>query len=289
MIVAVTGDLTAAAEPPAYEAMYNFLTGSVAVSGRYHLGLGLSQLHNRFCVVPGNHDVWLRADPFSKWSEYADRRDLYATYFSEPLPDVRSLVVNGRSITLYTMDSNRLAHTVDIANLENALGRGKVGTPQINGLNALHASLLEGRQSVGEPGYDYASSLKIAMLHHHLALPADTPRGWRQMLLELVDAEDVLHLLHGIDVRLVLCGHQHRSYRLHDLKAPAFSGEPLVLSCAESVTQCKCQENSFQFYKFFAEGDKRYTVQTVTYTANPSQDRWLFAPTADARFQLGGH
>lgn len=276
LIVVVTGDMTTTAEPPAYEAVNNYLRDLPFVSSKLRVGLNLDKFRDRMYIVPGNHDVWLYGGFFTRWKRYTDRRDQYFKYFPERLPDAFPLVINGTSITLYTIDTNRVKRRINPFNFTNVLGRGEVGDEQIGELLALHTSLSR-RRSKGLPeGFDYDSSLKIALMHHHLALPSSIPDSLQQKFLKLEDAPAVLHQLCGIGVRLVLCGHQHFPYQISDLQGEDNSGQSLFLSCAGSTSQLGCAKNSFYVYEITDKKDGTYQLNVLLYTADAENHNYRF-------------
>jgi 3',5'-cyclic AMP phosphodiesterase CpdA len=250
VIVVITGDLTTAAEPPAYEILTTYLFGKVWISGNKKVGLGLHdefKLGDRVLVVPGNHDAWLRltglARRLTRWKQHSDRRQLFRDYFGLQ-PQVVPLVVNGVSFVFYLLDSNELlATTLNPFNARNALGRGRVGKAQIGKMLAMHNQLANGNVA-GPAGFDFKSAVRIGVLHHHPAVPDGLPGKVEQRLLRLQDAGDVTALFHEqLKTHLVLCGHQHFPYLYPD---PA-KGTPW-LSCAGTATQHESRVNSFKLY-----------------------------------------
>jgi predicted MPP superfamily phosphohydrolase len=197
LIVAITGDMTTAAEPPAYESVNNYLRDYPFVSSILQVGLRLQAIQNRIYFVPGNHDMWVYGNWFTRWKGNADRKDQYERYFPEKLPNAYPIVINGISITIFTIDSNRLVK-LNPFNFLNALGRGEVGKSQIADIQTLHMKLLDGTFPNTPKDFDYRSSLKIALMHHHLALPSDIPTSIEQDILKLGDAQSVSTLLSAL-------------------------------------------------------------------------------------------
>jgi 3',5'-cyclic AMP phosphodiesterase CpdA len=276
LIVAVTGDMTTAAEPPAYESVNNYIRDNPFVASDHRIGLRLSEKLTRIYFVPGNHDMWLYGSLLTRWKNNPDRRDQYCRYFPERLPNAYPLVVNGLSITIFTLDTNRVTK-VNWFNFKNVLGRGEVGKAQIADLNMLDNELTTKKSKVPE-GFDYEGSLKIALMHHHLALPANIPDDLEQKFLQLEDAELVTNALCNIGIDLVLCGHQHFPYQIPELTSSSQTGHKIFLSCAGSATQLQCACNSFTTYEI-RKRDVGFSLHLNAYKADAS---------VDARFRTDG-
>ncbi|MEK6374134.1 MAG: metallophosphoesterase [Acidobacteriota bacterium] len=263
VIVVITGDLTTAAEPPAYELLTTYLFGKVWISENKRVGLGLHDefhLQDRVFVVPGNHDAWLRFSGIlrrlTRWRQHFDRRQLFRDYFGMQ-PQVKPLVVNGVSFVFYLLDSNELvAGGLNAWNIRNALGRGRVGRAQIGNVLAMHNQLMAGNIPV-PPGFELDAAIRIGVLHHHPAIPDDLPSGVEQRLLRLQDAPDVTALFHEqLHTHLVVCGHQHFPYLYPD---PATAAP--WLSCAGTATQHKSPVNSFKLYWIRKSAPRSITVE----------------------------
>ena len=274
LFIVVTGDLTTAAEPPAYEAVNNYLRDNPFVSSSVRVGLELQKIRDRLYVVPGNHDIWLYGSWFSRWKKYTNRREEYQKYFPEHLPYVYPLVINGTSITIFTIDTNRLK-SFNPFNFYNVLGRGEVGKEQLAEIQALHTSLVDGTFQGIPEGFDYASSLRIALMHHHLELPSHVPDSLQQELLKLNDAPAVLNVLSDIGIRMVLCGHQHFPYQIKNLHTPNNTPKPIFLSCAGSATQIGCTVNSFTVYEI-SNNNGTYNLDVLLYTADAKKEDYFF-------------
>jgi 3',5'-cyclic AMP phosphodiesterase CpdA len=270
LLVVITGDMTTAAEPPAYESVNNYIRDNPFVASDHRIGLQIDEKRTRIFFVPGNHDMWVYGNLFSRWKGYANRREQYNRYFREPLPNAYPLVINGVSLTIFTLDTNRVTK-VNPLNFKNVLGTGEVGKAQIADLHMLAGKLSTNDFPVPE-GFDYKASLKIALMHHHLALPADCPSDFEQECLRLEDAELVTNALGNIGVQLVLCGHQHFPYHIPEL--PSSSGHKIFLSCAGSATQIGCAQNSFSTYEI-RKGDNKFNLHLTVYEANASNDTYF--------------
>ncbi|HEV7239290.1 MAG TPA: metallophosphoesterase [Thermoanaerobaculia bacterium] len=255
VVVGITGDLTTAAEPPAYEILTTYLLGKVWVSDKKRVGLGLEGdfgLRERVLVVPGNHDAWLRLSGvlrhLTRWKNYTDRRKLFSEYFGLT-PRVVPLLVNGISFMFYLLDSNEMLSTVrNSFNLENALGHGRVGKSQIGKILG----------EINEPSekppqhFNPATAIRIVLMHHHAAIPTEHPVDLEQRLLRLTDGADVQGLFENqLRPHLVLCGHQHFPYLYPD-PAEYEKGRPW-LSCAGTATQHHSRVNSFKVYYVYAK------------------------------------
>jgi 3',5'-cyclic AMP phosphodiesterase CpdA len=284
LIVAVTGDLTTSAEPPAYEAVNNYLRNYPFVSSKLQVGLRLQGIQDRIFFVPGNHDIWLYGNWFTRWKGYPNRREQYQKYFPEKLPNAYPLVVNGVSITAFTIDTNCVKKSNPF-NLVNVLGKGEVGKEQIAEIQTLHNSLLNHTFQDIPDGFDYPSSLKIALMHHHLALPSDFHEDIQQKFLELNDSPSVLNLLCDIGVRLVLCGHQHFPYHISNLSFSNYPGHTIFLSCAGSATQIECKRNSFSAYEITRSGNG-YNLRLLIYEADPKNYSYSFSVKSDLSFVI---
>ncbi len=276
-IVVVTGDLTTAAEPPAYEIAATYLRGMVWVNDRTKVGLALvDQYHmeERLLVVPGNHDTWLYGPLFTQWRRYSDRRALYRQYFARTYERlVYPLVAGGISFLFFLLDSNEV-QAFNPLNCRNVLGQGRVGLPQIRQVQADYNQF--GTSSTKRPdGFDLGSAVRIGVLHHHPALPEGHPDSLGGRLLELQDAEDVMALFrHPLEARLVLCGHQHYPYVCPS--GPADEGWPRV-SCAGSATQRERSINSFKVY-WIRRNDHGTVIEMEEYRRQKRRGPSKFAP-----------
>lgn len=276
LVVVVTGDITTAAEPPAYEAVNNYLRDFPFVGSDVRVGLKLHQIRDRMYIVPGNHDIWLYGGFFTRWKRFTNRREEFLRYFPKRLPNSYPCIINGMSVTLYTIDTNRVRKWINPLNFTNVLGRGEVGDEQIAEIAVLHTNLNNKKPKDNLKDFQYRSSLKIALMHHHLALPPEIPDDLQQKLLELDDAQAVLNLLCGIGVRLVLCGHQHFPYQIPDLRPENNSGHSLFLSCAGSTTQLECNENSYYVYEITDKHNGSYNLDALLYTADARNNNYFF-------------
>jgi 3',5'-cyclic AMP phosphodiesterase CpdA len=265
-IVVLTGDLTTAAEPPAYELLTTYLFGKVWISENKKVGLGMHDLfgmQDRILVIPGNHDAWLRLGGMfrrlTRWRNYFDRRQLFRQYFGLQ-PQVRPLVVGGVSFIFYLIDSNEvLASFFNPSNIRNALGRGRVGRQQISQILAQHNQLMNGNATL-PAGFDLNGAIRIAALHHHPAVPDDLPIGLEQRLQRLQDDVDVTALFEEqLRTHLVVCGHQHFPYVYPD---PAMTpGARPWLSCAGTATQHANAINSFKLYWIYGGDQRRLEIE----------------------------
>lgn len=284
LILAVTGDLTTAAEPPAYETVNNYLRDYPYISSVHQVGLRLQEIQDRIFFVPGNHDTWMYGSWFSRWKGYSDRRDQYRRYFPEQLPNAYAKVINGISLTIFTVDTNQVSK-LNPFNFLNVLGRGEVGKAQISGILQLHKILSNGTFQNTPNNFDYKSSLKIALMHHHLALPADCPGGYEQDILKLEDSSSVLNLFCEIGVHLVLCGHQHFPYHIPKLQSPSCPGHSVFLSCAGSATQIECNRNSFSCYEV-TKGSPGFNLHLSVYEADPKNHNYFFKKSVDSSYTI---
>lgn len=284
LVIAVTGDMTTAAEPPAYEAVNNYLRNKPFVSSWMRVGFELQQIKDKMFVVPGNHDVWLYGNWFTRWKRYENRREQYLKYFPEQLPNVYPLLINGVSVTIYTIDTNRVTGFNPV-NFTNVLGRGKVGEAQMAEIQTLHNSLLNGTFPKIPKDFNYASSLKIALMHHHLSLPQNVLQNAEQKLLELEDAPNILNLLCDIGIKIILCGHQHFPYQIPNLQSPTNPKNSVFLSCAGSATQIGNDRNSFYIYEIVDNHNGSHTLDVLLYEANV-KNGYFFKKSNPSRFTI---
>jgi len=285
LMVAVTGDLTTTAEPPAYHNANNYLRDHPFVSTKLQVGLRLQEITDRIFFVPGNHDIWFYGNWFTRWKRFSDRRKLYMKYFGETIPNVYPLLINGISVTVFTIDTNRV-EKFNFINFKNVLGKGEVGKAQIADIQTLHLNLLHDTSIDVPSGYDYPSSLKIALMHHHLSVPKDVPRDTQESILELKDTDPVLNLLSEIGVQLVLCGHQHFPYHIPNLRSSKYSNKPILLSCAGSATQMGNEKNSFSKYEIIKK-ESEYVLRLRVYESNYKSGDYFFKNTVDTTLNLG--
>jgi len=279
LIVVVTGDMTTAAEPPAYESVNNYLRDNPFVSSKLRVGLELQEIENKMYVVPGNHDIWLYGNWFSRWKRYTYRKDQYFKYFPEQLPNAYPLLINGISLTIYTIDTNRVGG-FNPFNFKNVLGKGEVGKQQMGEIQVLHNNLRNGTfQNIPE-GFDYNASLKVALMHHHLELPSNIPNDVEQKLLKLDDAKSILTLLCEIGVHIILCGHQHFPYQIPTLQSSNNPNHSIFLSCAGSATQIECKRNSFSCYEIIDNHNGTYNLRVLLYEADAKNNNYFFRESA---------
>ena len=285
-IVAVTGDLTTAAEPPAYEIVNNYLRDNPYVSDISRVGLKLESIGDRLFFVPGNHDTWLYGDWFTKWKGKKNRKDEYLKYFTHRLPRVYPLIINGISITIYCVDSNQIRSHYNPFNFKNVLGIGEVSDEQRTELQAFHLGLQNGTLNKLPDHYDYETSLKIAIMHHHLALPDGTPAGREQKLLVLKDSERVIDLFCDIGISIVLCGHQHFPYEKPNIRSRGNQSNSILLLCAGSATQIDCDVNSFCVYGIKQNGNRTYNLNLSRFEAHGKQYDYYFKETYAKTFVI---
>lgn len=280
-LVVVTGDLTTAAEPPAYELVSTYLRGKVWVNGQTTVGLGLfenEKMKDRLFVVPGNHDNWVRTKLWTQWSKYTDRRKLFRQYFgSLEGNQIRPIILGGISFLIFMLDSNELQGH-NWFNIGNALGRGRVGEHQRAQIQAEYQAL-NANHSKLPTGFDMDNAFRIALMHHHPAIPDNVPKDIEQNLLKLEDAAEVKDLLvNQLGVSLVLCGHQHFPFIYPDGET---AEDKPWLSCSGSATQRACQVNSFKVYKVTSNSPAAVTMQE--FRRDNTQGQAKFTPLAEVQ------
>lgn len=285
LIVTVTGDMTTAAEPPAYESVNNYLRDNPFVSSRIRVGLELHEIPIGIYIVPGNHDVWLYGNLLTRWKGYANRKDQYFKYFPDQLPNAYPLLINGNSITIYTLDTNRVGG-VNPLNFTNVLGRGGVGKQQIGEIQTLHNNLRSSTFQGIPKDFNYGSSLKILLMHHHLELPSNIPDSIEQKLMRLYDAPSILNLLCEIGIHIILCGHQHFPYQIPNLQSPSYPNHSIFLSCAGSATQIDCDRNSFYCYEITNSHKCTYNLRVLLYEADAKNNDYFFKESSALTFVI---
>jgi predicted phosphodiesterase len=289
VLVAITGDITAAAEPPAYESAAIWIRNQPFVLNSVRSGLGLQ--NRKFFIVPGNHDIWLRGShPLTKWKNYALRRELFHRHFDSETPGCHPIKIGEMDLTFFTLDSNKLfpKDKTNVFNWRNMLGKGEVGVEQLKDLRALNNECMKGTYKYLPNNFDYGNSLKIVLMHHHLALPSSSDEsgnsslgilnGVRKLLgidesrlLRLNDAEDVIGSLREIGAHLILCGHQHHAYD----RELGPEGR-MYLSCSGSASQLELVRNTFCVYHIKHHANKGYQIQRHIYEAFQKECRFRF-------------
>jgi len=209
-------------------------------------------------TIPGNHDMFLRS-VFGT----PNRSAVYAEYFDSVFPTHHIWSTPIGYVTLLKLDSNRVSG-FNFLNLRNLSFQGEVGSRQLGELQALVARL---QTQPPFPDYDYDSSLKVVLIHHHLV----DNNGSAKSTSALIDAVEVTDVLSALKVDLVLCGHEHEPYM-----RKIGSRKSFFFSCAGSA--CKEDEriNSFKVYcveRFDRIFMKEYTASTAgrlyAFTAPP--------------------
>lgn len=242
-VVVVSGDLTTAGDPPAFEVVSTYLRGHMWLSRETKVGLNLLdqyKLNGRLLVVPGNHDFWYG---------FGDRKATYNQFFGyldqSINPAIYPMLIGGISFLFILFDSNQVISR-NPGNVLNALGWGRIGDDQMRRVKFEFGSR-EFLKKVPN-GFDIEGALKIAVMHHHLALPTDRPQDWYAPFLEMEDAPSVINDLRDFfGVRLVLCGHRHFPFQLN--LSPSTSAK-MPLSCAGTASELNPahQINSFKIY-----------------------------------------
>jgi len=270
LLVVVTGDITAAGERPSYEAAATWLWGRTYMRGMPGFGLDLYHRGIEVFAVPGNHDIWLKKSS----------RTLFHQFFSHDIPGAFPLHLGGTPVVIYTLDSNRLQRSdpYNFLNLRNVLGAGRIGRDQLCELMSLHHYLAMGNSKGLGSDFDFRGSLKIALMHHHLALPGSKPEGLEERLSILIDAKRVQSCLSEIGVHLVLCGHQHYPYSI-SLEEKRSERGPIMLSCAGTSSQVDALKNSFCVYYINRIADGDYSIKRLVYEASGIEHQFVFQVT----------
>ena len=242
-----TGDVTTTASLGAFEEVHNYLYWSKYVSSKIKVGINYER--DKIFFVPGNHDTWFRrAGLFARWQP---REFTLRKYFPGNFPDCRIIRDRGnRHYTFFLLDSNRCKPRIFSA---YKISQGEIGEEQRKSLNDLVYSLSNKDNRKLPQSYDYSSSIKIALLHHHIALPQNRTQMNKNKLLQLRDRKLVIDALKQHGIFLVLCGHQHEPYIIDNV-----DNNRVFLSCAGSATQLGESINSFCVYFFYKDKFKVY-------------------------------
>ncbi len=231
VLVAITGDQTTSANPAAFEVVANYINREIMISADTATGLNL---RGQGCVVPGNHDMFMRSLLTTQ-----DRSRVYGEYLPTVFPAVGFWPSPLGCVTVFSLDSNRLAG-LNFLNSKNLMRMGEVGEQQRGVLSAMRGTLRARTRPDLPANYDYEKSFKVVLLHHHLAR-----KDGRVALSQLRDATQVIQLFEQMGIDLVLCGHEHEPYEVAGLGRFAFS-------CAGSATKEDERANSFKVYRFEA-------------------------------------
>ena len=103
-------------------------------------------------------------------------------------------------VTFFYLDSNRVSG-FNPFNILNLVQKGEVGIQQRGDLAAIEQALRDRTHDKIPADYDYGSSFKIALLHHHVSCPAAGDMGAE--LSELRDSRQVLEVLSQMGIALV--------------------------------------------------------------------------------------
>lgn len=225
-LVLVTGDVTTSADPLAFEEVNNFLRWSKYVSPRAKIGLEMGEM---VLIVPGNHDTW-----FTRlYISFPRQAECYKYLYFQSFPQLRQFEVSGQKFTFCLLDSNLTRRR------PQNVSRGRVGTDQMNQV-ALQISGL----SPQEKDF-WESSIRIAMLHHHVYLPQALKE---EKYTKMVDASEVLQALRNHGFHMVAFGHKHLSF--HTMYPDSSAPDKILISAAGTACQAGQSENSFKVYEF---------------------------------------
>lgn len=274
MAFIVSGDLTTAAEPPAFETVAGYLMGKYRVSEHTQVGLSLIDTYrmgDRLMIVPGNHDRWHKINILSRWKNY-DRKELFNKYFyNSSKIGFRAKIIGGISFLFLLLNSNNLSGK-NYFNLKNAIGRGEVGDSQIASIKADYLQLKNDPGKDIPNGFDLDNAIRIAILHHHPDIPKTVNQNIEQNLLKLMDADKVNALFNDLSIHLVLCGHQHFPFLI-----PPNNSNQHWISCAGSATQRDNSINSFKIYWIGQIRDKR-VINIIEYNCRNKGANAKFRP-----------
>jgi predicted MPP superfamily phosphohydrolase len=148
-----------------------------------------------FFLLPGNHDRHGEID-LEKWKEAFERQKSYDCKFLK--------LKHGQYLTLFLLDSTGGQYESKIeTTLANVLQvKGRIDDDQLHWMTNIHKWLLDNRR------VEFLNSFKVVALHHH-PLPTSVKTNYKDLVLSLENAGEVLDLFTKIQVDLVLHGHQH--------------------------------------------------------------------------------
>ena len=276
LLVVITGDLTNSSEPTSFQQIYNFIFRKVNISDTERVGFDLADLGVKAIVVPGNHDVWFDRGLLFRWRRFAYRLEDFRKFFPTRLPNIVPLVNGTSSLTIASLDSNRIGTFINPYNFANVLGMGEVGRDQLAQLQAIHNSIINGTYPNVPKGYSYENSLRIALIHHHIQLPEIVSPTFKHKMLRLKDAPEVQNALCLTGTHMVLCGHQHFPFQIPKLISPQYPNQPLFLSCAGSPSQLGCSTKSLFLYEIYDRHNGFFRVNSMGYAARESDRDYQF-------------
>jgi hypothetical protein len=129
---------------------------------------------------------------------------------------------------------------------------------------------LEKRQIPNLPtDFDYRTSFKIALMHHHISLPYKQPPEIH--FFKLKDADNVIKVFGEIGIDMILCGHQHHPYH----GSVAYNMRSMRFSCAGSTTKFDESVNSFKVYSFKSFSN----ISMEEYWVIPDAGLYRFTPS----------
>ncbi len=191
----VTGDIATDGQVKSFEHAKDFLLGQFQATtwqGNPMLGLDLKTF-DRIFLVPGNHDRYLRdLLPFA--GQIRNFEQVFGTVFQNA----------GRPRDARWMQSNDLRVRVLAFDSMGAAGattaKGKVHEDDLDWLRTMYDADKRAKEQC---------DLRVAVLHHHVALPSN--RQFKR-LTRLKNMSDVIEDLLRADIDIVMFGHEHERY-----------------------------------------------------------------------------
>jgi 3',5'-cyclic AMP phosphodiesterase CpdA len=262
-LIAVTGDLTDAAEPEDFREASQFI-------------LGLEKfLGSPAIIVPGNHDVrWEQHDIDDRLGAWRDFARVRLNRDVVGLPEATFAKV------YYTFVES---HGTVIAAINSAAFVEKHGPDQNRGrISSQGISELD-KQLQELPKED--SSLRIALVHHHPILIPDLVEAGRGYDA-IADGGDLMKILRRHRFHLILHGHKHLPFQFSEDSRAAYSTtgpreqRPIFLVCGGSAGSSQVSDQMQTPTNF-------YNVIQIKWLPNSGECRTRVEPRQLVRFEAG--
>jgi 3',5'-cyclic AMP phosphodiesterase CpdA len=221
ILIAVTGDLTDAAEPEQFEEAATFILG---------LEKFLEDRTARTVIVPGNHDVLYQK------AKIDSRLSAWRAFSLDRLG--RNIVGQNKHPFTLVYDEYAESHGAIIAAINSAgfvekskpdQDRGRISRDGITDLDSQLRSLSADDDLI-----------RIALVHHHPILIPDLVEE-RRGYDAIVDGGDLLRVLRRHGFHLILHGHKHLPFNFSEDSRAAYSTRqpreqrPILVVCGGSV------------------------------------------------------
>ncbi|MDJ0835878.1 MAG: metallophosphoesterase [Acidobacteriota bacterium] len=221
--IVVSGDISNLGDRQSLINASGYLFDTIPIGeGRF---TGLNMPHQKFGVVPGNHDAWNA----KKSGSLLDRRQKSLEHFNFAFTDhkippdsgsyYRWLEKDGAGIYIVFADSCFLGDTekhhdsaFGTIRYDQAVAKGKLSVEQTEWLLEWHDKGMKGmlRKNDGRDGNIdkelFAQSLKILVMHHYLFEP---PGHSSDYFMRVSHRDVVFRNIAMADFDLMLCGHKH--------------------------------------------------------------------------------